>query len=69
MQATIRIDTALIDQAMPLTDFSTPKATVEETLRQLIRLSRQTHVRMLRGKLQWEGNLSVMRMGRNHGVS
>jgi Arc/MetJ family transcription regulator len=66
MQVTIRIDNALIEQAMSLAGFSTKKATVEEALRQLIRLSRQKHVRMLRGKLQWEGNLSEMRMGRAH---
>ena len=68
MQATIRIDNALIEQAMSLAGFSTKKATVEEALRQLIRLSRQKQVRMLRGKLQWEGDLSEMRMGRNHVV-
>jgi Arc/MetJ family transcription regulator len=68
MQATIRIDNALIEQAMSLAGFSTKKATVEEALRQLIRLSRQKQVRMLRGKLQWEGNLSEMRMGGNHVV-
>ena len=66
MQATIRIDNSLIEQAMSLAGFSTKKATVEEALRQLIRLSRQKQVRTLRGKLQWEGNLSEMRMGRTH---
>ncbi len=64
MQTTIRIDNSLIEQAMSLAGFSTKKATVEEALRQLIRLSRQKQVRMLRGKLRWEGNLSEMRMGR-----
>jgi Arc/MetJ family transcription regulator len=68
MQATIRIDNSLIEQAMSLAGFSTKKATVEEALRQLIRLSRQKQVRALRGKLQWEGNLSEMRMERTHGV-
>ena len=68
MQATIRIDNSLLEQAMSLAGFSTKKATVEEALRQLIRLSRQKQVRALRGKLQWEGNLSEMRMERNHGV-
>ncbi len=64
MQTTIRIDNSLIEQAMYLTGFSTKKATVEEALRQSIGLSRQKQVRMLRGKLRWEGNLSEMRMGR-----
>jgi Arc/MetJ family transcription regulator len=66
MQATIRIDNALIEEARSLAGLATKKATVEEALRQLIRLSRQKHVRTLRGKLQWEGNLSEMRMGRTH---
>lgn len=64
MQTTIRIDNALIEQAMSLAGLSTKKATVEEALRQLIRLYKQKHVRVLRGKLHWEGNLSEMRMGR-----
>ncbi len=64
MQTTIRIDNSLIEQAISLAGFSTKKATVEEALRQSIGLSRQKQVRMLRGKLQWEGNLSEMRMGK-----
>ncbi len=66
MQATIRIDNALIEEAMSLTDFTTKKAAVEAALRQMIRLSRQQHVRTLRGKLRWDGDLSEMRMGKTH---
>ncbi len=66
MQATIRIDNSLIEQAMSLAGLSTKKATVEEALRQLIRLYKQKQVRALRGKLKWEGNLSEMRMGRQY---
>lgn len=66
MQTTIRIEKTLIEEAMSLAGLATQKATVEEALRQLIRLSRQKRVRTLRGKLQWEGNLSEMRMGRTH---
>ncbi len=51
MQATIRIEKTLIEDAMSLAGLSTQKATVEEAFRQLIRLSRQRHVRTLRGKL------------------
>ena len=68
MQATVRIDNSLIEQAMSLAGFSTKKATVEEALRQLIRLFRQKQVKTLRGKLQWEGDLSEMRMGRTDGT-
>ncbi len=68
MQATIRIDNSLIEQAMSLAGLSTKKATVEEALHQLIRLYKQKQVRALRGKLKWEGNLSEMRMGRQHDV-
>ena len=66
MQATIRIDNSLIEQAMSLAGLSTKKATVEEALHQLIRLCKQKQVRALRGKLKWEGDLSAMRMGRQH---
>lgn len=65
-QATIRIDNALIEQAMSLAGFSTKKATVEEALHQLIRLYQQKEVRALRGKLKWEGDLSDMRLERSH---
>lgn len=68
MQATIRIEKTLIEEAMSLAGLATQKATVEEALRQLIRLSKQRHVRTLRGKLHWEGNLSEMRMGRTYGT-
>ena len=64
MQATIRIDNSLIEQALSLAGFSTKKATVEEALRQLIRLYKQKQVRELCGKLKWEGDLSEIRMGR-----
>ena len=65
-QATIRIDNSLIEQAMSLAGLSTKKATVEEALNQLIRLYKQKQVRALHGKLNWEGNLSESRMGRQH---
>ncbi|MFO7570043.1 MAG: type II toxin-antitoxin system VapB family antitoxin [Smithellaceae bacterium] len=64
MQATIRIDRTLIEQAMSLAGLSTKRATVEEALRQLIRRSKQQQVRNLRGKLHWEGDLAEMRIGR-----
>lgn len=64
MQATVRIEKTLLEEAMLLAGLATQKATVEEALRQLIRLSRQKRVRMLRGTLHWEGDLSEMRMGR-----
>lgn len=68
MQAhtTIRIDNSLIEQAMSLTGLVTKQATVEEALHQLIRLDKQKQVRALRGKLKWEGDLSEMRMRRQH---
>lgn len=66
MQATIRIEKTLVEEAMSLAGLATQKATVEEALRQLIRLSRQKRVRTLRGTLHWEGNLAEMRMERTY---
>lgn len=51
MQATIRIEKTLREEVVSLVGLATQKATVEEALRQLITLSRQKHVRTLRGKL------------------
>ncbi len=51
MQATIRIEKTLREEVVSLVGLATQKVTVEEALRQLITLSRQKHVRTLRGKL------------------
>lgn len=64
MRTNIVIDNGLMRQAMKATGFSTKKAVVEEGLRLLIKVKGQASIRRLKGKVAWEGDLSVMREGR-----
>jgi len=65
MRTNIEIDDQLMLQAMKSSGQRTKRATVEEALRLLVRLRRQTAIRQLRGKVKWEGNLDESRLGRN----
>jgi Arc/MetJ family transcription regulator len=64
MRTNVVIDDELMAEALESTGLKTKKAVIEEALRTLVRLKKQENVRYLRGKLQWEGNLSVLREGR-----
>jgi Arc/MetJ family transcription regulator len=64
MRTNIVIDDELMAAALESTGLKTKKAVVEEALRTLVRLKAQEQVRSLRGKLRWEGDLSVLREGR-----
>lgn len=64
MRTNIVIDNSLMRQAMKATGLSTKKAAVEEGLRMLIKVKGQEGIRRLRGKVEWEGDLNVMREGR-----
>ena len=64
MRTNVVIDDELMAKALEVTGLKTKKAVIEEALRTLVRLKEQEQVRYLRGKLQWEGNLSVLREGR-----
>jgi len=64
MRTNIEIDDQLLSRAMAATGLATKKATVEEGLRMLVRVRRQTRaVAALKG-LGWEGDLGKMRRGR-----
>jgi Arc/MetJ family transcription regulator len=64
MRTNIEIDDALLAQAMTASGLSTKRATVEESLRLLVRLHEQVKaVADLKG-LGWEGDLNEMRQGR-----
>jgi len=63
MRTNIEIDDKLMKEAMKLANKKTKRETVEEGLRMLIRINRQTGIRKLRGKVQWVGNLDEMRGG------
>ncbi len=67
MRTNIDIDDRLMSQAMRDSGSRTKKATVEAGLRLLVETHAQTSIRRLRGKIQWEGDLSQSRRGRIHG--
>jgi Arc/MetJ family transcription regulator len=64
MRTNIVIDNSLMRRAMKATGLLTKKAVVEEGLRLLIKVKGQESIRRLRGKVEWEGDLSAMREGR-----
>ena len=64
MRTNIVIDNGLMQRAIKAIGLSTKKAVVEEGLRLLIKVKEQEGIRRLRGKIEWEGNLSTMRESR-----
>jgi len=64
MRTNIEIDDRLIDQAMRRSGAKTKKAAVEAGLRLLAETHSQGSIRRLRGKVQWEGDLSHSRLSR-----
>ncbi|HET7664181.1 MAG TPA: type II toxin-antitoxin system VapB family antitoxin [Rhodanobacteraceae bacterium] len=61
MRTNIVIDDALMTEAMKASGYTTKKKAVEEGLRLLLQRSQQRHIRSLRGKVRWEGDLNAMR--------
>ena len=64
MRTNIVLDDQLIERAQQLTGIKTKREVVNEALRTLIHLHEQAEIRTLRGKLNWEGNLSEQRQSR-----
>jgi Arc/MetJ family transcription regulator len=64
MRTNVVIDDDLMAEALESTGLNTKKAVIEEALRTLVRLKKQEKVRSLRGKLQWEGDLNMLREDR-----
>ena len=64
MRTNIEIDDQLMEEAMRRAKTKTKRETVEEALRLLIRVNRQTGIRKFRGKIHWEGNLDELRASR-----
>jgi Arc/MetJ family transcription regulator len=64
MRVNIVIDDALIREALRATGLRTKREVVELGLRTLLRLSGQSEIRRLRGKLDWQGDLESMRSDR-----
>ena len=64
MRTNIVIDDKLMRDTLRATGLKTKRAAVEEGLRSLLRLKRQSEIRKLRGKLNWQGDLDAMRRDR-----
>jgi len=60
----IEIDEVLVHEGLKATGLGSMKALVDLALRDLIRRERQKRLLGLKGKVRWEGDLSVMRRGR-----
>ena len=64
MRTNIDIDDKLMRQAMRHSGARTKKATVEAGLRLLVETHGQTAIRRHKGKVHWEGDLEISRLGR-----
>jgi Arc/MetJ family transcription regulator len=64
MRTNIVIDDRLMRETLLATGLKTKREAVEEGLRTLLRLSRQSELRRERGKFKWKGDLDAMRTDR-----
>ncbi len=62
MRTNIVVDDNLMAEALKLSNIKTKKGVVEAALKLLVQVKKQEAIRKLRGKLNWEGNLSEMRL-------
>jgi Arc/MetJ family transcription regulator len=61
VRTTIVIDDKLMRDVLRATGLKTKREAVELGLRTHLRLDKQSKIRRLRGKLDWQGDLSAMR--------
>ena len=61
MRTNIVIDDHLMNEALVISGYKTKKETVEEGLKLLIAMRKQSRIRKYRGMLKWEGDLDAMR--------
>lgn len=61
MRTNVVLDDDLVRTAMKLSGFETKKKAIEEGLKLLIQLNRQSQIKKYRGKLHWTGDLDEMR--------
>ena len=61
MRTNVVIDDELMKSALKQSGLKTKRAVIEEGLRLLVELRRQSKVKTFRGKLKWSGNLDEMR--------
>jgi len=65
MRTNIEIDDRLMAETLKATGIKTKREAVEQGLRTLLRLKRQTELRKLRGKYEWVGDPDAMRRDRD----
>ena len=61
----IVLDEGLVAKGKRLTGIRTTRRLVDHALRELVRRGKQRELLKLRGKIDWEGDLSEMRRGRD----
>jgi Arc/MetJ family transcription regulator len=61
MRTNIVIDDTLMTLALKATGLKTKKEVVEEALKMLLKVKKQSQLKSLRGKLNWEGDIEKMR--------
>ena len=61
----IVLDDKLVVKCMKTTGIKTQRALIDHALRELLRREYQTKILELKGKVNWEGDLSEWRKGRN----
>jgi len=61
MRTNITIDEKLMAAALKTSGLSTQKDVVEEALKLLVQVKKQSRLKQLRGKLKWEGDIEEMR--------
>lgn len=61
MRTNIEIDDRLMAETLKATGIKTKREAVEQGLRMLLRLKRQTELRKMRGKYVWEGDPDRLR--------
>jgi Arc/MetJ family transcription regulator len=66
VRTTIEIDDALMERAMRVSGVSTESAAVQMALEFMVRRAeeQETLIRLARGKVRWEGDLTAMRRDR-----
>jgi len=64
MRTNIDIDDRLMRAAMRASKSRTKRAAVATALRLLVQTRAQASIRRLRGKVRWQGDVSVSRRGR-----
>lgn len=60
----IVIDDELMETCMQTMGFKTKKSLVDFALREVLRHEKQAKLLQLKGKIDWEGDISQMRKGR-----